>query len=332
MRVHVLSTGGTIASTAAEGGARPSLSGAELLDALPEGVADADLTVEEVAQVPGFDVDLETMAAVRRRGAAVADDVDGVVVTHGTDTLEETAFFLDMALDGVPAVVTGAQRRPDEVSADGPANLGAAVRAAAHPRVESGAYVAFNDELHAARDATKAHSHRLDAVRSPDAGPVAAVQRDGARFHREPGRRSVRLPPRDLDATVEVVLSGAGVGDRQLRSAVAADVDGVVLAGTGLGNATAALGEAVADAVAAGVPVVLTSRCHGGGTGAVYGTPGGAVTLREHGAVMGGDLQPWKARIKLLLALDHADEPEGVGRIWREGVGCAGGSDGRGVQ
>jgi len=317
--VHVLSTGGTIASTAGAGGAAPSLTGKDLVEAVPGLEEYADVTVESVAQSPGFDVDVETMAAVRRRAAAVADDADGVVVTHGTDTLEETAFFLDLTLSGVPAVVTGAQRRPDEVSADGPANLRSAVRAAAHPRVEEGAYVAFNDELHAAREVTKAHTHRLDAFRSPDAGPVATLQRHAVRFHRDPGRRSVRIPEDGVDTTVETVLSGAGVGDRQLRSAVDDGVGGVVLAGTGLGNATAALGDAVGDAVAAGVPVVVTSRCHAGGTGAVYGTPGGGVTLREHGAIRGGGLRPWKARIKLLLALGHADGPEQVRDVWANG-------------
>ncbi|MFB6218406.1 MAG: asparaginase [Halobacteriaceae archaeon] len=319
-RVHVLSTGGTIASTAGEGGATPSLSGSDLVEAAPGLADDADVSVEEVAERPGFDVDPATMAAVRRRAAAVADDVAGVVVTHGTDTLAETALFLDLTLRDVPAVVTGAQRRPDETSADGPANLVTAVRAAAHPRIEGGAYVAFNDELHAGRDAVKAHTHRLDAFRSPNAGPVAVFQRDSVGFYREPGPRSVGIPEAGVDATVEVVVSGAGVGARQIESALAAGVDGLVLAGTGLGNATAALGDAVGEAVAAGLPVVVTSRCHAGATAAVYGTAGGGVTLRDHGAIDGGDLHPWKARIKLLLALGHAETVAGVRDIWTEGV------------
>lgn len=319
-RVHVLSTGGTIASTAGEAGATPSLSGEELLQAAPDIAEHAEVTVEEVARRPGFDMDLETMAAVRERAAAVADDAAGVVVTHGTDTIAETAAFLEMALSGVPAVVTGAQRRPDETSADGPANLRTAVRAAAHPRVEDGAYVAFNDELHAARDVRKAHTHRLDAFRSPDSGPVATLQRETVRFHREPRRRSVQLPEAGVGADVEVVVSGAGVGDRQLRGALDGGVDGLVLAGTGLGNATSALGDAVGAAIDRGVPVVVTSRCHAGGTGAVYGTAGGGVTLREHGAIDGDDLAPWTARVKLVLALGHAEDPDGLHRVWTEGV------------
>lgn len=319
-RVHVISTGGTIASTAGEGGAAPSLSGDELVEAAPDVGEYADVTVEEVARSPGFDVDLETMAAVRERAAAVAEEAAGVVVTHGTDTLEETAAFLDLTLSGVPAVVTGAQRRPDEPGADGPANLLAAVRAAAHPRIEGGAYVAFNDELHAGRDVTKAHTHRLDTFRSPTAGPVAALQRDAVRFYREPGRRSVHVPEAGVGADVEVVVSGAGVGDRQVHSAVEAGVDGLVLAGTGLGNTTADLGDAVGEAVDAGVPVVVTSRCHAGATGAVYGTPGGGVTLAEHGAIAGDDRQPWNARIKTVLALGHADDPEGVRSVWTDGA------------
>jgi L-asparaginase len=329
-RVHVLSTGGTIASTAREDGAAPTLSGAALVEAVPAVEEHAAVTVEEIARVPGFDMDLSVMATVRRRAAAAADDVAGVVVTHGTDTLEETAYFLDLTLSDVPAVVTGAQRRPDEPSADGPANLLAAVRAAAHSRVEEGAYVAFNDELHAGRDVTKAHTHRLDTFRSPSAGPVATFQRDGVRFYRDPGRRSVRIPEDGVDATVETVFAGAGVDGAQVRRAVEADVDGLVLAGTGLGNATGALGDAVGDAIAAGVPVVVTSRCHAGSTGAVYGTAGGGVTLAEHGAIPGEDLPAWKARVKLALALGHADGPETVGRVFREGA-FSGGETARGV-
>ncbi|MFB6136476.1 MAG: asparaginase [Halobacteriaceae archaeon] len=314
-RVHVLSTGGTIASTGGDSGAAPSKSGADLVDAVPGVDEHADVTVEEVASVPGFDMDPATMAEVSRRAnAAVEDGADGVVVTHGTDTLAETAYFLDATLaEGVPAVVTGAQRRPDETSADGPANLRLAVRAAADDRVGGGAYVAFNDELHAGRDVVKEHTHRLDTFRSPNAGPVAVYTRGSARFYRDARRRATHLPVDGAPAgRVEMVLSAAGVDGAQVRRAVESGADGLVVAGTGLGNTTAELGEAIADAVAGGTPVVVCSRCHAGGVDAVYGTPGGGYTLREAGVIHAGDLPPQKARLKLLLALEHADEPAAV--------------------
>lgn len=317
-RVHVVATGGTIASTPGEDGAAPSLSGEDLLAAVPDLESHAELSVEGVSRVPGFDVDFGTMAdAAERAREAGADDADAVVVTHGTDTMAETAYFLDVTLSlSVPVVVTGAQRRLDEPSSDAPANLLAAVRAATHSRVEDGVYVAFDDELHAARDVRKAHTHKLSAFKSPNDGPVATLTRAGLQFHREPAGESVSVPVESTDARVELVVSAAGVGGEQVERAVEAGADGLVLAGTGLGNATGALGEAAVDAMEAGVPVVLTSRCGAGSTGAVYGTPGGGKTLRDAGAIAGGDLAPWKARVKLALALAAVDG-EDAGRVAR---------------
>jgi L-asparaginase len=317
-RVHVVATGGTIASTPDEDGAAPSLDGADLLESVPELSSHADLSVESVSQVPGFDVDFETMADVaeRARAAAEDDEADAIIVTHGTDTMAETAYFLDLTCAlPVPVVVTGAQRRLDEPSSDAPANLLAAVRSATHSRVEEGVFLAFDDELHAARDVRKVHTHKLAAFASPNDGPVATLTRDRIRFHREPESESVYLPvegeeaPVEApDARVEMVVSAAGVDGAQVERAVEADADGLVIAGTGLGNATGELGEAVADAIEAGVPIVLTSRCGVGSTGAVYGTAGGGKTLQDAGAIPGGDLAPWKARVKLALALDAVDD------------------------
>lgn len=300
-RVHAIATGGTIASTAGAEGAAPSLSGDDLVEAVPGLAEYADVTVESVAERPGFDMDPATVAAVGRRVRAVAEDAAGVVVTHGTDTMEESAYYLDLAADWpVPVVFTGAQRRPDEVGADGPANLRTAVRAAAHDRLDSGVFLAFDDELHAARDVTKAHTSALGTFTSPNAGPVALFTRGGVEWYRDPPATPT-VGVLETEATVPIVTSGSGVGAGPVERAVAAGVDGVVVAGTGLGNATAALGGAIREA-AADLPVVVASRCFAGPTEPVYGTAGGAVTLDEH-VQFAGDLPPWKARIALSLAL-----------------------------
>lgn len=306
MDVRVLSCGGTIASEPGDGGATPAKTGEELLATVPELAEQAALTVEDVASLPGFDMDPDTVAEVGRRARSAAGAVGGVVVTQGTDTMCETAYYLDLALDlDVPVVVTGAQRRLDEPSSDAPANLLAAVSAAVDERVERGVYVAFDDELHAARHAVKAHSRTLSTVASPGPGPVAERTRDGWVFHREPGSESGGIGVLETDAHAPVVTSGLGVPGGDLERHVEAGADGVVLAGTGLGNATASLGEAVRTCP---VPVVVASRCHAGGTGAVYGTPGGGATLQSAGALQAGSLSPPKARVKLLLAL-AAGEP-----------------------
>lgn len=319
-RVRVVATGGTIASTPGEDGAAPSLSGEDLLEAVPNLSAHADVSAESVAQVPGFDVDFETMAAAGERARAAAEDgdADAIVVTHGTDTMAETAYFLDLTLSlPVPVVVTGAQRRFDEPSSDAPANLLAAVRAGTHRRVTEGVFLAFDDELHAARDVRKAHTHKLSAFQSPNDGPVATLTRAGLRFHREPRSESVHVPATATDARVEMVVSAAGVDGAQVDRAVDSGVDGIVIAGTGLGNATGELGEAIVEAIEADVPIVLTSRCGAGSTGAVYGTPGGGTTLQDAGAIAGGDLAPWKARVKLALALEAMEREEGVESVAR---------------
>lgn len=314
--VTVLGTGGTIASTPGEGGATPELRTADLLDAVPEIEAHAAVEAAQIAQTPSFDMDFGTLARVGRAvREAAADGADGVVITHGTDTMEESAYYLDLTLDlDVPVVLTGAQRRPDEPSPDGPSNLLTAVRAASHDafRGTGGVYVAFNEDLHAARDVRKLHASKVDAFASPGTGPVAAFSRRGARVLREPGSYSRTLPARAPEAVVRTVATGIGADGREIGWALDEGADGIVLEGTGLGNATSAIGEAVADAVDQGVPVLVASRCVAGSTAPVYGTPGGGETLRDRGAVHAGSLSAAKARIALSLLLEETTDPDAV--------------------
>jgi L-asparaginase len=354
-RVPVVSTGGTIASTAGDGGASPTESGAALVDAVPE--LDGRVRVEELARRPSPDVDFALLERLRERVAALAaEGCRAVVVTHGTDTLVESAYYLDLVLDGgkngdrnedgggsrdgdgkrnedrggdgdgAPAVVfTGAQRRPDEPGADGPANLLAAVAAAEEPSVRTagGVYACLDGELHAARDVVKAHAWRVGAFTSPGKGPVAVVGPAGFERYRDLGSRSGTVAAGRGDGgedgneagddgppagDVPVVSTGIGVGRGPVDRAVEAGCDGVVLRATGLGNAPEPVADAVADAVDAGVPVVVTSRCHAGGVAPVYGGGGGRA-LADAGAVMGGDRPASKARIALLVALAAGVEP-----------------------
>jgi len=326
--VEVLSTGGTIASTAGTKGATPDTRGEELIAAVP-GVGEiADVSVSEVTQKASFDMDPGTVATIGRAAIDAAEaGVHGIVVTHGTDTMEESAYYLDLALSGsrgldVPIVFTGAQRRSDEVSPDGPSNLLTAVRAASDERVREagGVYVALNEELHSARTVTKTHTSKLETFGSPGYGPAATITRDRVVVAGRLGSRSVDIPALDTDRTVWVIQSGCGVGAAQLETARAADVDGVVVEGTGLGNTTDAIGAAVEEIVSDGVPVVVTSRCHAGRTAPVYGTPGGGATLRRYGAIGGGDLPAHKARIKLMLALAYTDDPEEVRALFESPI------------
>ncbi len=309
--ITVLGTGGTIASTPGEDGATPSKNSEELIAAVPEIESYADIEAVEVVQTPSFDMDSESLTAIAESThTAIDGGADGVVVTHGTDTMEESAFYMDLVLgQSAPVVFTGAQRRPDEASPDGSSNLLTAVRAASHEQFRGvgGVYIAFDEEVHTARDVTKRHTSDLSAFVSPDKCPVARFTRENVRMLREPGSRSISVETTALSADVVTVMSGVGVGARQLNDAIEANVDGIVVEGTGLGNTTSALGDAIAKALEASIPVVITSRCQGGAVAPIYGTPGGGETLRSHGVIEGGDLPAHKARLKLMLLIEEFD-------------------------
>lgn len=315
--VRVLGCGGTIASEPTDDGAAPAKSGDDLVAAVPELDSLADISAVDVASHPGFDMQWSAVRdAVATAREAVDDGVDGVVVTHGTDTLADTAYALSLLTDlPVPVVVTGSQRRFDEVGSDAPSNLVTAVRAATDDRFSGAVLVAFDDELHAARDAVKTHTNALGTFQSPGLGPVATCTRAAVHHHRDPpATPTLELPAlRDDESTptVATVQSGLGVGSEALVRALDAGVDGVVIEGTGLGNATSALGDAIEDAVES-VPVVVSSRCHAGPTEPVYGTAGGGVTLDRHGVLWAGTLSTAKARVKLTLALASGVDPETV--------------------
>ena len=313
MQVTVLSTGGTIASTGGAEGATPTREGEELIAAVPELEDTADIATEQVTQIPSFEMDAETLETIGRRVRDLdeSSSVDGVVLTHGTDTMEETAYYLDVALHPeTPVFVTGAQRRPDEYSSDGPSNLRTAFRAAErfHDSDAGGVFVAFDEAIHTARTVTKTHTSKLNAFRSVDTGPVAAVDREGVVVHRKPKSETVHVPTTSLDATVHTVKSGSGVTGELFEAVLEQDVDGIVVEATGLGNTTAGIGTAVQDAIREGVSVVVTSRCLEGRTAPVYGGDGGGERLREYGAVFAGNLPAQKARLKLLLALSAYDD------------------------
>ncbi|RQH00802.1 asparaginase [Natrarchaeobius oligotrophus] len=323
--VTIVTAGGTIASTgpdSGEVGKTPTVSGEDLVEAVPELANHATVDVESVRRRSGFQMDeASATAIVDAIERADSSDVDGVVVTHGTDTMAESAYYADVVLESdLPVVFTGAQRPFDRLGADGPSNLELAVRTAAADRFSDagGAYLAFNDAVHAARWVVKGHASKLETFSSPGAGPIAESTPAGIRFLREPGRYSSPIPGARLDPNVrvEIVTNALGVDGGRVDRALAADaVEGFVLAGTGLGNATGALGEALESALEAGVPVVLTTRCFEGSVAGLYGGPGGGKTLRAAGAIDGGDLPPWKARIRTALALVDGESGSALERV-----------------
>ena len=305
--VHVLFTGGTISMRIdpGTGAAVPALSGQEIVSRVQGLKKEAQLTLEDYSRLPGPHVTPHWMWQLKNRVARLLADeaVDAVVLTHGTDTLEETAFLLDLTLDSPkPVVFCGAMRTVSEPGWDGPANLMAAVRTAVHPEArERGVLVAVGEAIYAASEATKWHSQSLGAFRSP-LGPLAVVDRGRIAFQRPPFRRP-RMAARRLVSEVDLHTMATGVDDGLLRASLGRGARGLVIEATGCGNVPPPVLPGIKAALAASVPVVVVSRCAEGRVSPAYGYEGGGQMLQESGVILGGDLPGPKARIKLMVAL-----------------------------
>lgn len=321
VRVTMLTLGGTIAMTGHDG-VTPRLGGNDLIAGL--GGSDVSVQVRDLRAVPSSNLTFaDVLDAVDAAVEAVRQGAQGIVLTQGTDSLEETAFLIDSVwtLD-VPFVVTGAMRNPSLPGADGPANVHAAVRVASSPAARGrGVLVVFDDEIHAARFVHKTHSTKVSTFASPDLGPIGHVVESRARFLASVHRHEpVTGFSRELVARIRIALYTCTFDDDgALLDAVAAGHDGVVVAAFGGGHVPGALVPTLVE-LAAVMPVVLTSRTGAGWalTG-TYGGTGSERDLLEHGLIHGGRLHPLKSRVllRLLVARDahRAEIAEAFARI-----------------
>jgi L-asparaginase len=314
MTIVVVSTGGTIMAREdpRTGKLVPTVTAAELVDLMDWPDAPA-LEVEDFTSVPSWDLhgDLAARLAGRVAEHAARDDVTGIVVPHGTDTMEENVYLADLLLAGdTPVVFTGAQRAASVADSDGPRNLRDAIRVAGAPAARGrGAMLAFAGSIHAAREVRKVHTSALDAFASPGYGPIGQVDGETVVFGLRPEPRS--RPAFDagrIEARVDLIRLYAGSDARFLEAAVASGTRAIVLEATGRGNANDAIVRAVGAATAAGVAVVVCSRCLAGRVEPEYGRGGGA-DLAEAGALFAGDLAGPKARMLLQVALGAGVEP-----------------------
>ena len=311
MTVRLIATGGTIASLAdpETGAVRPAVSAEDLVAGVP-GLGPVE--VESVAHVNGWNVTPQTMLEVARRASAGGP----VVVTHGTDTIEETAFFCDVTVSN-DVVFAGAMRNGSEISADGPRNLLCASQVAQEAR-GLGTVLVLNDEIHAARWARKQDSSRVHALRSPGHGPVGIAVPGSVTITMPPPRRFL-VPLPDALPPVPIVQTYTGMEEHLIEAVIdATGAAGLVLEGTGLGNVPGSAERGIAAAVSRGLPVVNATRVPSGGVHAIYGGPGGVVTQRDLGVIGAGGLSAAKARLllMLLLASDGVERfEEGVKRL-----------------
>jgi L-asparaginase len=303
-RVLVITTGGTL-----------GLSGAELTKAVPQLAEIAEITVEEFVRVGSSAIrPAHWIGLSRRINQAFAADrgLAGIILTHGTDTMEETAYFLHLTVkDERPVVVTGAMRGPTAISADGPANTVAAVKVAVTPRARGmGVLVVLNDWIHSARDVRKMDSNRVDTFQS-EWGPLGLVDADRVLFHRSLLARHTTateftLPADSVLPDVAIVADYAGSDGSQIRALAERKVAGIVVQAFANGRASPGTTQAMRDVSALGIPIALASR-----------VPEGRVMYREQGLVITtGDLSPQRARVLLMLALLRTRDPVELRRIF----------------
>ncbi|TCJ18095.1 asparaginase [Rubrobacter taiwanensis] len=314
--VTVLATGGTIASLPGpEGGVVAAASGEELLAAVPELAQVADCRVEELFRIGGYLMTPREMLVVAQRVRELEAErgVSGIVVTHGTDTMEETAYLVDLLYAGEkPVVFTGAQRNAAVPDTDGPRNLRDAVRVAASPAARGlGAVIVMGGVVEAAREATKVHTSDLRAFGSPGAGSLGEVTEEAVHVFRSRPRPGNLSRVDALPYRVSLVKLFAGIDGTFIRAAREAGDGGIVLECFGIGNANRAVLSEVERCIESGMAVLVVSRCPEGRVRPVYGN-GGGHDLAAAGAIFGGSLSGQKARVLLMAALAAAGESGGA--------------------
>jgi len=306
--IVLLFTGGTISMRhdPAAGGAVPTLRGKDIIALAPGIDQIASLSIDDWGAYPGPHMTIERMWALRARIAEhlARPEVQGVVVTHGTDSLEESAYLAARSLDSEkPVVFTGAMRTSSDLGWDGPGNLGAAVRvAAAHESRGRGVMVVMADRVFTALDVTKSHTHMLDAFDSPGLGPLGVIDDGRVIYRRALDTTAPILAPPSLATPVDIVYAYAG-SDARLLDASRADAKAIVIAAMGRGNVPPPMVSGIDRCIDDGKPVVITSRAVRGRVGCTYGYPGAGRRLAERGAIFAGARRPQQARLDVMLAL-----------------------------
>ncbi|MBO6900045.1 MAG: asparaginase [Rhizobiaceae bacterium] len=305
-RIEVIALGGTIASTKRPGteGVVPELNAAELIGSLPE-YADISIGARNLANLPSVEIDLPLLFKLR---SAIAEcereGVDGIVITQGTDTIEETAFALDiLCAPDVPVIITGAMRNASQLGSDGPANLASAIACAADSDCRGrGVLVVLDDTIHTAAHVQKRDTSALDAFWSPS--PLGRITEGvPSLFHSPQRRRTIRVDDNSDLPFVPILKAGLADPPTLVDAAIKAGAKGVVAELPGGGHASAAWADAL-EAAARNVPVIFASRTRGGRVlSSTYGQPGAEIDLIRRGLTGAGDLDALKARLVLCLLL-----------------------------
>ena len=324
-KVAVVFNGGTITMKIDERlqAAVPSLSSDEIMSKVTGIEGFAEIETYTFSNMPSPHMTPEKMLELSKYIKKLVDraDIAGVVVTHGTDTIEETAYFLDLTLNTEkPVVVTGAMRNGSELGYDGPANLSASICTVISDESRNrGVLVCMNGELNSAAEVTKANSMALNAFRTPNFGPIGMVDDNKVLFYRESLDKQY-LDIDKVDSKVTLIKCTAGMDSTLIDYCIERKVDGIVIEAFGRGNIPPYMVESVKRAIDSNVAVVVVSRCFEGRVCDSYGYHGGGKELRDLGVIFGDTLPGQKARIKLMVALSKTKELNKVKDFFENGL------------
>ncbi len=303
-KILVLHTGGTISMQADQNGAVES-SPINPMTQVTSPLENIEVVSVDFLNLPSPHIQIDHMMMIYKKIREEASHFDGFVITHGTDTLEETAYFLDtMSIPQMPIVMTGAMRSSNELGSDGIYNYRTALRVAADEKsADKGVLVVMNDEIHAAKYVTKTHTTNVSTFQTPTHGPLGLVTKREILFFKAADKR-VRFDLQAINGVVPIIKSYADMDTILLDALVEAPISGLVIEALGAGNLPPASIAAIKKLINKQLPIVLVSRCFNGIAEPVYAYDGGGIQLEELGVLFVKELNSQKARIKLLIAVN----------------------------
>lgn len=321
--VAIVFTGGTISMTIDPriGAAIPTLSGEQIMSMVTNIDKIANIKVFNFSEIPGPHVTPEILMKLKTQVEKLLADetITGVVVTHGTDSLEETAYFLDLAIESEkPVIVVGAMRSSSELGYDGPSNLAAAVCTAVSEKARNkGVLIVLNNEVNTAFESTKTNTLSLGTFKSLTYGPLGVIDNDKLIIHRNitPGQH---IKTDTIESDVDLIKCVLGMDSKLLKFCVDSGSKGTVIEAMGRGNIPPKMVEGVQYAIDRNIPVVIVSRCPAGRVLDTYGYEGAGYALRKMGCIFGGELNGQKARIKLMLALGLTSNIDEIRNIFEK--------------
>lgn len=324
-KVAIVFTGGTISMTVDKeiGAAIPTLSGEQIMSMVTNIDKVAEIEVLNFDEIPGPHMTPERMMELKDyvNDLLVREDICGVVITHGTDSLEETAYFLDLTITSIkPVIVTGAMRSSSELGYDGPSNLSAAVcTAISDDAIDKGVLIVLNNEVLLASEATKTNTLSLNTFKSLTSGPLGIIDCNELVSYKDVVNRSI-IDTDKVESKVALFKSGVGMDDELIKFAADNGYKGIVIEAMGRGNIPPQMYEGVKYAREKDIPVVIVSRCHSGRVFDSYGYLGSGRDLKNLGCIFGGELPGQKARIKLMLALGKTNDLGEIKDFFEKGI------------